>query len=217
MNEVDLVTFAQDAENAGVMRNLSVKWTDKTTGQEVQSAEEIGINDTYHFTGPATAGQYTFELLYTTETEEERTYPVLHVDAEITSSEYYRITSRNEFSTSTNWPPYLYLNYAIVGQGEDGKLYAMEMPGIRPAENGEVNAVEVTPDGAGHITLGSPRTTVFYPYHYAGAMRHYPRGNTDAETLLWDFGTGPYAEGTLRLSGGTVTAVFCLHFRLTVP
>lgn len=57
VNGVDLVTFAQDTENAGVMRNLSVKWTDKTTTQEVQPAEEIGVNDTYHFTGPATAAQ----------------------------------------------------------------------------------------------------------------------------------------------------------------
>lgn len=205
------VTTKLNAASDDLLAKLRPVWKNKDTGLEVEPDSDVTIARTdKYYVGPATAGTYTFTLQYNTGDNENPNWVDTHlppIEASIDTVTMERVTDRSMFSSSRE--------YAIVGEGENGQLYAMSMhaDGVNINEANEAAAISVTPDNDGHIVLGSEPAIIFQPYHYLNTQRHFPRGDSSPETLLWDLGTGIFGryqiegytrEGSVFVSGDEV-------------
>ena len=202
------VTTKLNAASDELLARLRPVWKDKATGNVVEPDSDVTIASTdKYYVGPATTGTYTFTLQYNAGENGQEVW----VDTQLPAKEatigtvtMERVTDRSMFSSSRE--------YAIVGEGENGQLYAMSMH----ADTGDIDeaaAIAIAQDGDGHITLGNEPALIFQPYHYLNTQRHYPRGDTAPETLLWDLGTGIFGryqiqgytrEGSVFVSGDEV-------------
>lgn len=190
------------------------------TSSGLQS-REVGINE---IVGPCTVGEYKLVVSYDGAEK-------LTVNVEIKENTFSKISTVDQFTTTNNTGTMFESMdyYTIVGVGEGGKLYVMQMPkdGSK-VEAGttvvEAEAREVTADANGVISLGGELDFVFAMMRYYNADTiYYPSTSQVRENLLVDFTTGYYGAfwegsagaasmskairrtGYVSLSGGKIT------------
>lgn len=155
---VDGSTVKLNSATEELLNKLRPVWKNADTGEEVEPGSDVTMGSTNkYYIGPATAGTYSFTLEYKADETATPVTVLPEKTVSIGTETFERITAHDQFQAGHGISYYYeQYRYAIVGEAE-GKLYAMSMNGGA--------AIEVTPDGEGHITLGSEPALVFTPYH----------------------------------------------------
>lgn len=239
-------TAWSDITDETILSNLTYKWLDKDGKELPEGATKnditldgstytlyatatsaglesrtVGINE---IVGPCTVGEYKLVVSYGGAEK-------LTVNVAIKENTFSKITTVDQFTTTNNTGTIFESMdyYTIVGVGEGGKLYVMQMPadGSKVAAGTtvvEAAAREVTADANGMISLGGELDFVFTMMRYYNADKiYYPSTDKVRENLLVDFTTGYYGAllegsagagdmgkairrtGYVSLSGGKIT------------
>lgn len=207
-------TPLSEITDEGILDKISYVWRDKNTQEVVSPDGDItltgevrtnyGVNGNitigYEIAGPCVVGEYEFVLSY-------NGVEKLVVEATITESSFQKITSVEDFDTTT--APTIFgaiCYYTIVGY-VNGQMYVMQMPAdgsTATSDIVEAQARLVAAQEDGSLVLGGKHDFVFTPMRYfVNEWKYYPEGSTDRENLLVDFCTGYYGARTATINLAT--------------
>lgn len=155
---------------------LFYEWRNHETGEVVKVNRDDTWDDSLHYPSPAVPGVYDF-VVYSKEDDVKT--DLLTVEREIVENQFSLV---DELSMSE------YTLYTVIAKvGDD--YYAMGNPFDG---NCEREAIKVTPNASGVISLGS---------NYEFVFRFYDSGKRDDDGILYSvrIGNGPYRKGNLIL------------------
>ena len=220
------------AEYSDILSKISYKWFIKGTTTEVQTGSDITMQGTQYrynmravgdeIVGPTTVGEYELVIYYEkngTQIEKAR------FEAEITERQFKKITTEEQFVTSSGYGLFESLGYYTIVGEVNGQRYVMQMPktsdDVASLTTAEVEAKLATGDGFEGITLGNNTDLVFTKYYKLPAMSYSVDG---VAKTLYAFGTGHYgtrleryssqyaynlfAQGTIKFNGEKISREF---------
>lgn len=220
------------AEYSNILSKISYKWFIKGTTTEVQSGSDITMPGTQYrynmravgdeIVGPTTVGEYELVIYYEkngTQIEKAR------FEAEITERQFKKITTEEQFVTSSGYGLFESLGYYTIVGEVNGQRYVMQMPktssDVASLTSAEVEAKLATGDGFEGIKLGNSTDLVFTKYYKLPAKTYTVDG---VAKTLYAFGTGHYgtrleryssqyaynlfAQGTIKFNGEKISREF---------